>query len=60
MENPDTYAVIENGVVTNLISLCDSNAADFPNAVCVDGRPVAIGDTYNDGVFTRDGTPVSA
>jgi len=55
MDNPDTYAVIDNGVVTNLISLCNSNASEFPNAVCIDGRPVAIGDTYSGGAFYHEG-----
>lgn len=58
MENPDTYALVEKGVVTNLISLCDSNASDFPTAVCVGGKPVAIGDTYSGGVFYHEGVAV--
>lgn len=55
METPKTYAVVDNGIVTNIISLCDLNASDFPNAVCVEGRPVAIGDTYSGGVFYHEG-----
>ena len=47
------YAVIKDGAVTNIISLKRSNASDFPNAVPCGGRPVAIGDGYADGVFTR-------
>lgn len=58
MENPETYAIVENGSVTNIISLCNSNAADFPTAVCVEGQPVAIGDTYSGGVFYHDGVAV--
>ena len=58
MDNPVNYAVVENGVVTNVIWLCPSNAGEFSNAVCVSDRPVAIGDGYADGVFTRDGEPV--
>jgi hypothetical protein len=50
-----TYALIENGVVVNLIWLNPMNADDFPNAVLVDGIGVGIGDTYSDGVFYRDG-----
>lgn len=49
------YALIENGVVTNIIWLYPGNAADFPNAVPMDDFPVGIGDTYTDGVFYRDG-----
>lgn len=52
------YALIENGVVINLIWLYPGNAADFPTAVPVGDVPVAIGDSYADGVFTRDGQPV--
>jgi len=49
-----TYALIENGIVVNLIWLNPVNADDFPNAVPVDGIGVRIGDTYADGVFYRD------
>ena len=41
------YAWIENGVVTNLIYLLPSNAADFPNAVPLGGVPAAIGDSWD-------------
>lgn len=56
------YALIENDIVTNIIWLYPGNASDFPNAVPCGDYPVAIGDTYTDGVFYRDGerllTPV--
>ena len=52
------YALIENGVVINLIWLYEGNAQEFPNAVPLGGRPVGIGDSYADGVFTRGGEPV--
>lgn len=52
------YAWIENGVVTNLIYLHPSNAADFPNAVPLGGVPAAIGDTWDGERFYRDGQPV--
>mgnify|MGYP001239134309 CR=1 FL=1 len=52
------YALIENGIVTNLIWLHPGNAADFPNAVPLGDVPAAIGDTYADGVFYRDGVKV--
>ena len=58
MDEPLNYALVENGVVTNVIWLCNSNASDFPNAVCVSDRPVAISDQYAGGVFTRDGEAV--
>ena len=59
MDDPMNYALIsEEGVVENIIWLCAANKEDFPNAVCVEDRPVAIGDCYHDGVFMRAGEPV--
>ena len=52
------YALIENGVVINLIWLYPGNASEFPNAVALGDRPVAVGDAYQNGAFTRDGEPV--
>lgn len=49
------YALIENGIVVNIISLHPMNADDFSNAVPTDDYPVAIGDTYADGAFYRNG-----
>lgn len=58
MDQPTNYAIVENGVVTNIIWLCASNAFDFPAAVSVQDRLVAVGDTFENGVFYRDGQPV--
>lgn len=52
------YALIEGGIVTNVIALNDRNASDFPAAVKLGDRPVGIGDTYADGKFYRDGVEV--
>lgn len=52
------YAMIEGGIVTNVIALNDRNASDFPAAVKLGDRPVCIGDTYADGKFYRDGVEV--
>lgn len=52
------YALIQNGIVTNIIWLYPGNASDFPNAVPTNDIPVAIGDTYTDGVFYRNGERV--
>ena len=49
------YAVITEGTVTNVITLWETNAGDFPGAVALHDRPVGIGDTYSDGKFCRDG-----
>ena len=52
------YALIEGGVVRNIIWLYPGNASDFPNAVLTGGRPVSVGDTYVDGVFYHSGERV--
>lgn len=53
------YALIENGVVANVISLHPTNESSFPNAVPIEDLPVEIGDTYFDGMFYRDGVEVT-
>ena len=60
MDEPMNFAIVDDGVVTNIIWLSASNRGDFPNSVCVANRAVAIGDQYIDGVFLRDGKPVPA
>lgn len=52
------YALVENGVVTNIIWLYPANASDFPSAVPCGDLPVAIGDTYDGEHFFRDGVQV--
>ena len=49
------YAIIENGIVTNVIV---GPLPDGIEGVALNGRPVAIGDAYTDGVFLRNGEPV--
>ena len=51
-------AMIENGVVTNVIWLHPVNVSDFPNAVPMGDVPAGIGDAYADGAFYRDGEKV--
>lgn len=53
------YALIENGIVTNIIYLHPINADEFPSAVEIGGLPVAIGDSYTDGKFYRDGKEIT-
>lgn len=55
---PRTFALIENGVVVNIISMYAKNLTDFPNAVLAADRPVMIGDRHEDGVFLRNGVAV--
>lgn len=52
------YATVTDGIVTNIISLNDRNAGDFPTAVKLGDRPVGIGDTHTDGKFYRNGVEV--
>lgn len=55
---PRTFALIENGVVVNTISMYAKNLTDFPNAVLAADRPISIGDRCENGVFLRDGVPI--
>ena len=52
------YALIKDGIVSNIIWLSPSNAKDFPSAVATNGLSIRVGDTYTDGVFYRDGEKV--
>lgn len=52
------YALVENGIVTNIIWLNERNAGEWPGAVRLGERMVEVGDTYEDGRFFRDGTEV--
>lgn len=52
------YAIITDGVVTNVIILYPGNAADFPSAVPCRDIPAAIGDTYDGQDFYRGGIKV--
>lgn len=52
------YAIITDGVVTNVIILYPGNAGDFPDAVRCGDVLVAIGDTYDGEHFYRGGVQV--
>lgn len=52
------YAIITDGVVTNVIILYPGNAADFSTAVPCGDVPVSIGDTYDGTDFYRGGERV--
>lgn len=52
------YAVIEDGVVVNVIILYPGGAKSFPNAVPCGDVPVAIGDTWDGEHFYRGGERV--
>lgn len=50
------YAIVENGVVTNIIWLAPGTV--FEKAVPYGNLPVQIGDTYANGKYYRDGAEV--
>ena len=58
--NETIYALVENGVVTNVIVLYPPNAAEFDGAVPCGEIPAAIGDTYDGEHFYRAGERVLA
>lgn len=49
------YALITDGIVSNIIVLHPNNASDFPNAVPMGDYPVSIGDAYDGTNFLRGG-----
>lgn len=53
-------AVIENGIVTNIVVIAPWNLPEFPDAVAIDDRPVSVGDEYRDGAFWRDGVKIQS
>lgn len=46
-------AILDNDIVTNIIWLYPTTS--FPNSVPCYDYPVAVGDTYSDGRFYRNG-----
>lgn len=56
--NETFYALVENGVVTNVMVLYPPSAAEFEGAVPCGELPVAIGDTYDGEHFYRGGERV--
>nr|DAQ30252.1 MAG TPA: hypothetical protein [Caudoviricetes sp.] len=56
--NETFYAIVENGVVTNVMVLYPPSAAEFEGAVPCGEIPVAIGDTYDGEHFYRAGERV--
>lgn len=53
------YALIENGIVTNIIWLHPMNADEFPKAMPIEDLPVQIGDTYDGEKFYHEGKEVT-
>lgn len=49
------YALVENGVVTNIIWLNPGNASEFSNAFPVGELAVKVGDSFDGVTFYRNG-----
>lgn len=52
------YALISNGIVTNIIQIHESNVSKFPNAVPLNDIPAGIGDTFDGEYFYRNGEKI--
>lgn len=52
-----SMALIENGAVTNVL-WCSDLEPETDILINPAGRPVAIGDTYSNGKFYRDGVEI--
>ena len=52
------YAIVKDGIVTNIVVLYPMGAKDFPEAVPCGDVPVFIGDTYDGEHFYRAGKRV--
>ena len=56
MQYATNFAIVEDGIVTNIV--WGMTYTPIPNAVQIDDRAVQIGDTFENGVFYRDGEAV--
>lgn len=52
-----SMALIENGVVANML-WCSDSEPETESLINPADRPVAIGDTYSNGKFYRDGVEI--
>ncbi len=52
-----SMALIENGTVANML-WCSDSQSETESLINPADRPVAIGDTYSDGKFYRDGVEI--
>lgn len=52
-----SMALIENGVIANML-WCSDSEPETETLIDPGDRPVAIGDTYSDGKFYRDGVEI--
>ena len=52
-----SMALIENGTIANML-WCTDSEPETESLINPADRPVAIGDTYSNGKFYRDGTEI--
>lgn len=52
-----SMALIENGTIVNML-WCSDSQPETESLINPADRPVAIGDTYSDGKFYRDGVEI--
>lgn len=58
MNYATNFAIVENGVVSNVLWGMVYNSDEWPNAIQVDDLAVQIGDSYENGKFYRNGEEV--
>ena len=58
MNYATNFAIVENGIVSNVLWGMVYNSNEWPNAIQVDDLAVQIGDSYENGKFSRDGVEV--
>ena len=54
------YAIVEDGIIINMIELNPMNAHDFPNAVYAEEWSIQIGDFYDseNNIFYHNGEKI--
>lgn len=52
-----SMALVEKGIIVNML-WCTDSEQETESLINPTDRPVAIGDTYSDGKFYRDGTEI--
>ena len=58
MNYATNFAIVENGVVSNVLWGMVYNSDEWPNAIQVNELAVQIGDSYENGKFYRNGVEV--
>lgn len=53
------YALLDNGIVTNIIWINPEQQKDFPNGAPTNDLPILPGDEYKDGKFYRYGEEIT-